>query len=185
MLIALFQGSRHSYPLQRPTLSALTCLRQDGSAFSCASSSPTRIHPSPEGGRVRRWGWQTKEAESKAWSKESLVEEEQGRSRRRMENKHLFFPGPAAHEGLLRGFPLGYSLAWPRSCPGVLQQPESPRCLIPPCPGSTLVCRAPCMWHQGPRLFLRQIPKFAVGLSLALPQCKPNSSFLPSTLQEL
>lgn len=82
---------------------------------------------------MRRWGWQTKAAESKAWSKESLgVEEEEGRSRRRMENKHLFFPGPAAHEGLLQGFPLGYSLAWPRSCPGVLQQPQSPRCLIPP-----------------------------------------------------
>lgn len=49
-----------------------------------------------------------------------------------MENKHLFFPSPAAHEGLLRGFLLGYSLAWPRSCPGVLQQPQSPCCLIPP-----------------------------------------------------
>lgn len=34
---------------------------------------------------MKRWGWQTKEAESKAWSKESLgEEEEEGRSRRRM-----------------------------------------------------------------------------------------------------
>lgn len=125
---------------------------------------------------MKRWGWQTKEAESKAWNKESLEyrkpgsEEEQGRSRRRMENKHLFFPSPTAHEGFLWVFPLAVPSLPPPSVPGSW---------------STLSSRALCLWHQGPGLFLRQIPKFAVGLSLAQPQHKPNSSFLPSTLQEL
>lgn len=94
-----------------------------------------------------------------------------------MENKHLFFPSPAAHEGFLWVFSLG-----------VLQQPQSPGCPIPPSVSgswSTLSCQVPCMWHQGPRLFLRQSPKFAMGLSLAQPQGTPNSSFLPSTLLEL
>lgn len=102
-----------------------------------------------------------------------------------MENKHLFFPGPAAQEGFLWVFLLGSSPAQPRSCPGCAPAATEPSLPPPSVPGSRspLSSRAESLWHQGPRLFL--IPKSAVGLSLAQPQCKPNSSFLPSTLPEL
>lgn len=41
----------HKTSPELPCQPSPTCLRQDGSASSCTSSHPSRIHPSQEGGR--------------------------------------------------------------------------------------------------------------------------------------
>lgn len=99
-----------------------------------------------------------------------------------MENQHQFFPSPAAHEGFLWVSPLGSSPAWPRAALGVLQQPRSPGCLSlclaqehPRLPGSVPVA-------PGTKAFLKANSQICCG---AEPQRRPNSSFLPSSLQEL
>lgn len=97
-----------------------------------------------------------------------------------MENKHLFFPSPAAQEGFSGCSCSGPARHGPGAALGVLQQPQSPCCLIPLC----LALGAPlaaglCACSTEP--FLKANPQFAV----AQPQRKPNSSFLPSILPEL
>lgn len=135
-----------------------------------------------EGGRERRWGWQTKEAESKAWNKESLEDRKPGSGgaageEQEEDGEQTPTFSPALQP--MRDFS-GSSLA--QEVPWVCSSRHRALAASPLC---VWLLEHPWLLgsvHVAPRLFLRPIPQFAVGLSLAQPQHKPKSSFLPSTL---
>lgn len=57
-----------------------------------------------------------------------------------MENKHLFFPSPAAHEGFLWGVPTGVQPWVCCSSHRALAAPSIPLCLAPGAPSAAGLC---------------------------------------------
>lgn len=79
-----------------------------------------------------------------------------------MENKHLFFPSPAAHEGFLWVFPLGCSpgcaaaatepwLPHPSLCVWLLEHPQLPGC-VHVAPGTKAFLKAKSQICRGAEL---------------------------------